>query len=346
MASGSSAVTAEHLADLKSDREAQLVKKFVSGVPLLELEMSELAHLIPAAALADPPPLQVAYLREIPEYAAEIGVNKRTVYRWRDEGIEARDACPLDQPGQMLAWWARRKSSSAPDYLTKWAAKNSTPGTGAAASAPDVKPAPTAKTPEPPGTDPKDTNPGRESITLGALAGMGIDASVQLLRQTVEANAKLVASALANPDDSALAHYQNRFEKSIEQLRKAEDALFKFQKMRGDLAPRSEFRADLVTIMTGLRGMMRRRANNVAAAVRLALHELKLTPEVVAQVLGSVHAAVDAEGRREEAQLRTAKNWKTLPSGEVVTDATPAAAPVAPPPTTPAPAPEPAAAPA
>ncbi len=317
MANGANEVTAEHLADLKSTREAQLVRKFVSGRPLLELEMSELAHLIPAAALANPPPLRPEYRREIPEYAAEIGVHKRSVYRWVDAGVEARDPVPLDYPGQILAWWGRHMSRSAPEYLEKWAANSNPRGVGAPPAVMEEKSTVLKNSSsDDEGDDRKSL---RQAIDITAMSGMGLEASVQLLRQTVEANAKLVAAALNNPDDNALTHYQTRFEKSVEQLRKAEEALFKFQKMRGDLAPKSEFRADLVSLMTGLRGMMRRRANNVTSAVRLSLDALKLEPAIVAQVLGRVHAATEAEGRRDEQLLRSSKYWTSLPSGEIET---------------------------
>lgn len=340
MASGAPDVTAQHLADLRSARDAMLVRKFIDGLPLADMEMAEIAHLIPMAALKDPPPLHVAYRREVPAYAVEIGVSKRSVYRWIDAGVEARDPCPLDQPGNMLAWWDRRMSKTAPDYLVKWAANQSSAGAGAAgftrgpAELKSAASAPGAD--DPPDADERKQQ--RQAIDIKGLSGMGLEASVQLLRQTVEANAKLLADALNNPNDDALAHYQNRYEKSVEQLRKAETALFQFQKLRGDLAPKSEFRADLVAIMTGLRGMMRRRANNVAAAARLALVELRIPDATIAAVLGVVQAAVEAEGRREEAQLRSAKTWKTLPSGEVLTEPPPAPTPATPPPAAPQPA--------
>lgn len=305
------------------------MRKFADGIPLTEMEMAELAHLIPAAALADPPRLHVSYRHEAPAYAEAIGVSKRSVYRWIDAGIEARDPCPLDQPGEILAWWARRMSKTAPDYLVKWAANHSPAGAGVAParSAPDAKAGPAPGAGERGGEGGEGGKSQRQAIDITGLSGMGLEASVQLLRQTVEANAKLLADALNNPNDDALAHYQNRYEKSVEQLRKAETALFQFQKLRGDLAPKSEFRADLVAIMTGLRGMMRRRAANIASAVRTALVEMKMPPESVAQILGVVHASVEAEGKREEAQIRSARAWKVLPGGEVATEPPPAPVP-------------------
>ena len=321
MANGANEVTAEHLADLKSTREAQLVRKFVSGRPLLELEMSELAHLIPAAALANPPPLRPEYRREIPEYAAEIGVHKRSVYRWVDAGVEARDPVPLDQPGQILAWWGRHMSRSAPEYLEKWAANSNPRGVGAPPAAVGSEIRPLGERPKSESSDDAngdDRKSIRQAIDITAMSGMGLEASVQLLRQTVEANAKLVAAALSNPDDNALTHYQTRFEKGVDQLRKAEEALFKFQKMRGDLAPKSEFRADLIWLLTGLRGMLRRRADNTTAAARKALEPLKLPAEIIAQILGAVHAASTVESARDEQLLRSTKTWKAAPSGEII----------------------------
>jgi hypothetical protein len=292
------------------------VRKFALGRPLSEMEMAEVAHLLPAAVLADPPPFVVEYRREIPDYAAEIGVSKRTVYRWRDIGIETRDPVPLDNPGQILAWWARRFDREVPGHLVKWAANHASAGQGDAAA---VSP-PASKAPSPAAEDdePGDTQKvQRQAIDLKGLSGMGLEASVQLLRQTVEANSKLLATALANPNDDALAHYQGRYEKSVEQLRKAESALFQFQKLRGDLAPRTEFRADLVAMLTGLRGMGRRRADNLTSAVGKAIASLQLAPAVAAQILGAVRAAATAEAEKDEQQLRSARFWKTSPAGEV-----------------------------
>jgi hypothetical protein len=192
-------------------------------------------------------------------------------------------------------------SHKPPSYLTEWI--------GAAKPAPLVT-VPGASNSLPTGKGAAESGktgqPDRAAIDMRMLAGHGLEAAVQILRQNVEATANMLADAMKDPNDQKLSHYQSRFEEATEQLRKGENSLLALQKARGDLAPRSEFRSDLVTIMLALRGMIRRRADNVCATLANTL-----TPEQ----LGLVRAALVAEADRDEKQLRTAKFWVVAPDG-------------------------------
>lgn len=187
--------------------------------------------------------------------------------------------------------WANR-SRSAPVVTVPATTRNTPTGTGAGV-------------PPPMGQG----GPGdRVAIDMAALAGHGLEAAVQTLRQNVEALSQMLARAMNNPDDTNLAHYQRRFEEAFDQLRKAEGSLLALRKSRGELAPRTEFRSDLHTLMTGLRGMMRRRADNICSALADAL-----TPEQ----LGLVRAAVVAEGERDEQLLRSSRYWQLTSTGDI-----------------------------
>jgi hypothetical protein len=244
-------------------------------------------------------------------------VSRRTIFRWRSLGLEHRDPCPLDDPPAFLAWWARRMDNRPPATVRDWAnrspsvpastvlaaSKNSSAGQGAAAG-------------HPAGAGAERST--RVAIDMATLSGHGLEAAVQTLRQNVEALSQLLAQALKDPDDSQLAHYQKRFEDAFDQLRKAEGSLLTLRKARGELAPRSEFRADLHNLLTGLRGMMRRRADNVTAA-------LAKVPGFTAEQLGLVRAAVSAEGALDEQLLRSSRFWRVGPDGSVQFPAQPAA---------------------
>lgn len=55
------------------------------------------------------------YARTYPEYGETFGCSARTVKRWVKIGKDADDACPLDEPGRMRAWWSRCMRLRCPD---------------------------------------------------------------------------------------------------------------------------------------------------------------------------------------------------------------------------------------
>lgn len=304
MSDSASIPTPEYLAELKRSREAELLLRFCDGIVLGDAEMSEVAHILPPAVMANPPAPTLA--REASAYAADMDTNKRTIYRWLELGRRNRDACPLDRPAEMLNWWARNMSHRAPTYLEDFVARGKTLPVATISAATKFNPqgagSPAAAPPAP-----KD-QPLRAAIDMKELGGHGLESGVQILRQNVEALASLLATAYNDPNDERLSQYQSRFEKAVDQLRKAEQSLLALQRARGDLAPRSEFRSDLVNLMLALRGMMRRRADNVCAVLAKAL---------TAEHLGMVRAAVIAESARDDKLLRTARLWQEMPNGEI-----------------------------
>lgn len=260
--------------------------------------MAEIGHILPAEALANPPIPEPA--KDVATYAAELKTTKRTIYRWLELGRTNKDAVPLDDPALMLAWWTRNMTHKVPDYLADWVARSKSATAAASSSAPAATAGSSAHE--------QGGQPDRVAIDMGKLTGHGLEAAVLILRQNVEATAKLLSDSLKDPNDQRLAHNQKRFEDAVEQLRKAESSLLALQKARGDLAPRSEFRADLYTLVTGLRGMMRRRADNICST--MSAH---LTPEQ----LGHLRAALVAQGADEEKLLRTSRHWQVNTAGEL-----------------------------
>jgi hypothetical protein len=55
------------------------------------------------------------YKETYPNYAKRYGKSARTVKRWVAIGKEKTDHCPLDDPGEMRAWWSRCMTQKCPD---------------------------------------------------------------------------------------------------------------------------------------------------------------------------------------------------------------------------------------
>jgi hypothetical protein len=289
--------TPEQLRLLKQAREAALLRKWTKGGNLTPSEMSEVQHLLPPHLLAHPPKPRPKYLHPPEYYAQETGYDRRNIFRWISHGREIGDPCPLDEPAQLLAWWSKHMKVRPPDRLAEYVARFTAPaGPAAGADAPASAGAPTP------------TATARSMINFADLEGVGLERSVQELRRTLQANLQLLKAAYENVDDAALTLRQRNFEKTLELLRKAEQTLFAMQKERGELAPVSEFRQDLISLASALRGMRRRMVDNICASLATLL-----TPEQ----LGLMRAAIDVERGREEALFRSARHWQQLPDGEI-----------------------------
>ena len=265
--------------------------------------MAEVAHILPPEVLANPPAPELTKAPE--DYAAEIGTSKRTVHRWLELGRKNKDHCPIDAPDEMVGWWSRNMSHKVPDYLTIWVSRAKSELTVKVRGASEL---PSGGGGAGAAGGSKGNQPDRAAIDINKLGGQGLESSVLILKQIVEANGQLLASAFNDPNDSSLAHYQSRYEKSVEMLRKADQSLLALQKARGDLAPRGEYRNDLVALMVGLRGMLRRRADNVCA---------QLSTILTAEQLGQVRAILVDAARADEKLLRTSRFWIETPAGEI-----------------------------
>jgi hypothetical protein len=294
--------TGERLAALRRGREAELILQFCDGKILGEVEMAEVSHILPPEVLANPPEPELR--RTADEYAAELGTSRRTVFRWLELGRKNKDHCPLGDPALMLGWWSRNMQHKVPAYLSEWVSRTRSTVPGAVAPSAGKIPSGAGAAEAKGKTPPAD----RAAIDIESLAGHGLERAVHMLRQNVEACARLLAAAYNSANDQNLAHLQSRYDDSVEQLRKTEQSLIALQKARGDLAPRSEFRSDLVNLLLGVRGMMRRSADNLCAAFA---HDL--SPEL----LGKLRAALTAESQRYEKQFRTARFWQETPDGKV-----------------------------
>lgn len=312
MADSPLAPTAESLSALKRASEVALLRRWLSGELLPQSDMAALMHVLPAEVLANPP--SPDYPESADAYALQMGVSRRTIFRWIATGRDKRARCPLDRPSDMVAWFERLHGRRAPDELTAWVAKRSN-------QAPPIiaqLPLPPAGAGSPPSTEPG-VPPAREAIDMNALAGTGLEGAIAVLKQQVAANASLLANAYNDPSDDALTHYQSRFEKSVEQLRKAEKSALELAKARGDLAPRSEFRSDLMKLSIGLRGMHRRMVDNVVTELKRvrAAGELAMDEAAFELLLGHVSKAVESVRGRELTQLRSARHWQQMPDGSV-----------------------------
>ena len=309
------------IAALNRSRQQRLLERWSSGARLTASEKDEIAPLIATRppGFDNPPPsedpstlcLEPPLARSPEQYAAEIGASRRTIFRWLAAGRSVNDYCPLDHPADMLAWWDRRMSKRPPACLVRWVEAR-------AASSPP------SSSPENSPADPRDA----VSVNLTDLHGYGLEAAVVILRRSVEARANALSEAYKSTDDSAQQRAQGKFDAAVEELRKAEKALHDLQKARGDLAPRSEFTTDLVSLASALRGMRRRMPDNIIGALR------KSAAAFSEEQLVAVRAAVDLERAAEENLFRNARHWRTLPDGEIL----PLAAPASPTPSPLAPA--------
>lgn len=310
--------TPADLVAVKAAREVALLRRWMAGEVLPTSEMAELVHVLPASVLANPPAPENS--KSIDDYAREIGASRRTIFRWQQIGRDAKDWCPLDKPSRMLDWWGRNMGKRPPAYLIAWVERPreavtvppAAPSGGA--SAPDAALPSLAKPGQPP--LPREA----QSINLSALGGFGLDSAVAILRQTVEARSLALATAYLSTDDSAQQRAQAKFDEAVEELRKAEKALLDIQKARGDLAPKSEFTADLVTLATALRGMHARMPDNVVAELR------KSGVVFTEEQLAAIRTAIASTRAVEQHLLRNARHWRAHVDGEVTPALAPAAA--------------------
>ena len=304
--------TMEELGDIKRAREAELIRKWTGGATLSPEEMSEVAHIIPVAHLTAPPAPKPGYAKEYAHYAAELGYNVRNIKRLVSIGKKARDLPPFDNMMQLGDWWERMRhlgylKQQVPQHITDYLARHSQPPP-ASAPPPPIGSTPAASTPPP--ANP--AHPPTTKVNFADLQAIGLEGAVQ--EQMIQLSAARDALRLAREhglDEMTITRRQKTFDATLDSLRKTEKAWQDLRKDRGDLAPVSDFRKDLTTIATTLRGMMKRRADNICAAVGAIL-----TPEQ----LGLLRAAITTEGEREQALLRTARHWKRDSDGNVITD--------------------------
>lgn len=329
--------TREQLDQLRLAREGVILRKWTAGIVLSPEEMSVVAHVLPASILANPPAPRLSYRHDYQFYADAIGFDVRNIKRLVAKGKAARSPCPLDEPWKLQPWWdelrergflTMRCSQKLADYsaanpppaasspdLQATPASTATPGAAssspsAAATAITASSAAGSGAAAGAGTPPAPT--GRK-VDFGGLSSVGIESAVAELRIQLSANREALREAqVLGENDVIVSRRKKHFEDTLDSLMRTEVALQKLMEARGDLAPVSEFRADLAVILTTLRTMMRKRAANVVSR----LTGLGFTAEQLTQI----RAALDAEAAREEVQFRSARHWRRAPDGSVILD--------------------------
>lgn len=303
--------TPDELQQLKRAREAALLRQWTAGRALAPAEMAEVAHILPAAILASPPPPKARYLHDYAHYASAFGYDVRNIKRFVAIGKRARLLPPLDDPAQLADWWEQLRhhghlKQQVPARILDIVARHRSTAPASASPATTGQPpqsSPPSDSAAPPQSPPPPAHdrPGTTKINFAELEAIGLEGAVRELTLQLSAAQKDLRSARETGlDEITITRRQKSFDATLDSLRKTEKSWQDLQKDRGDLAPVSDFRKDLTVIATTLRGMLRRRADNICAALAATLN-----PEH----LGLVRAAVEAEGQRELALLRSARHW-------------------------------------
>lgn len=299
--------TLGQLQEIKRGREAQLLRKWTGGQALSHEEMAEVAHILPPEILAKPPTPRARYLHDYAYYATAIGYDVRNIKRLVAIGKEARSLPPLDDPAQLPDWWERMRilgllKQHAPQRLVDAATKVASAQPPPAAPSAGAPPAPSAPAGAPPPAPPPPAQPPTTKIDFAQIEAIGLEGAVRELQlQLSAAQIELRKARELGMEEVTINRRQKAFDATLDSLRKSEKALQDLQIARGDLAPVADFRRDLITIATTLRGMMRRRADNICTALAAALSS---------EQLGLVRAAIEVEGEREQTLLRSARHWK------------------------------------
>lgn len=294
------APSAEDLARLNAEREVALLRKFVSGKRLAPEEMAGLSHLLPPAVLASPPDPVAEYRHTYAHYAPLLGVDVRQIKRYVQKGYEAKpsaDFPPFDEPEHFVTWWRlHHRGEPAPGIVAFTATGKK--AAAATQSAPGPEPAAAAKASA-------SAEPTAPPLRFDFTGAGGFEESVRELRiTTAAAQARLRAAQQRDPlDEGLVKSCSGAVERQMDLLRKSENDLFEFQRRRGELVPRAEIREDWRTLLSALRQMRRRMADNIAADL---LKSGKFAPEQIVLV----KAAVETERAREDQLLRGSKFWR------------------------------------
>jgi len=295
--------TFEQLRLLQQGRQAGLLKRWAAGQLLAATELAELADVLPPEILVNPPPARPVYRQLYAHYAGLLGYNVRNIKRLVAVGKRARRICPLDEIHLLPTWWEEMFASGflqkrPPSRIVDVAVAAAPPPGSADAAEPTPVPL-LAKGAETAGT----------KVDFSGLQGVGLEAAVYELRIQLAANQKSLRTAMeAGDGDLIVSKRKKHFEDTLDLLRKTEKSLQDLQAARGDLAPVADFRADLTTLLTTMRGMRHKLADNVCTRLAAALTTEQLT---------LLRVALGAESQREETLLRTAKHWQRLPDGSV-----------------------------
>lgn len=216
-------------------------------------------------------PARVRHARKLADYEAIYGTKVRQMKNWRKIGqaLTPPQLPPLDEPEEMVQWWARAyPERNVPEKIMQAAnrakaAKLAGEATCAAPPVADsISPAKTKSAP-PAGnseTDPASTARARIEA-FEQVDGLTLESAALRMRKTLAILMRDQEAALCNPNstESEMTMRANRVDKCIERLRKIEGTLDEQRKLRGDLVDRAEAREDLQRVHTAMAGSLESR---------------------------------------------------------------------------------------
>ena len=250
---------------------------------------AESPDLIAFPAAAPPEPLpRKRYARKIDEYAAVYETSTRQLRRWIATGLEARDPCPLDEPGAMAKWWADNMTHRVPAKIAALAVVAAAPA------------APLDSVPAPP-------VPFAISPTGMDLGELGKDAGESVLqaRALVDGAYQKLRNAYALGDDSLIRLWHPRWEKTVEALRKQEKDDIASRRILGLVIEKAAVEADIVKALVALKQMRTFMVRRVCEALAQSC------PDLDPRLLEEIGRAIEAQRAREDEVFRDMASLKS-----------------------------------
>ena len=200
--------------------------------------------LIPGAA-----PETEATAAQIEKWSALYGTTRRNLFKWRSTGRAHGYPCPLDNPVEMLRWWAPpRMKHRIPEKLLAAARQF-------AASAPPVAAAPEPASPPAPAAGDLFNAP---SLEFPAQVEQMRGEQARIQRQLDDARRGKLIDGQTYVDQSAVESLLRQRLAIQEPLRKAEGDLTAWLERRELLAPTAAVRAENARICSAIFAAVRR----------------------------------------------------------------------------------------
>jgi hypothetical protein len=256
---------ASQLAAGRDKRRARLFARHADGARLTAAERAEIADLVASADAAatandlklEPPPAharRTGLAHGLQHYAELLGVGLRTIVRWHVEGRKAKDYCPLDDLEKLGAWWARLHPGRALDVRVVLAVERILDPVGAQVAeviSPNVigdsKGAGRAA-----GEAAGEAEPARPGIVLDDVAAGSLDQTLHTLGRIHVANTQLLERAFRSGSQAEVDACHRNVERSAKMLVSAQASLDEHLKRRGDLVPREEIKAELLSLHSAM----------------------------------------------------------------------------------------------
>jgi hypothetical protein len=227
--------------EIAETRAAALLRKFAQGGRLTKEELAEIAHWIPNTAPTAKRQTQDRYRKSLAHYAANFGVNLRTIKRWVSCGreVDPPDFPPFDEPQLLADWWRRRRKHVVPPEIEALELKG-TPD-------PEKASAPTAPKEDQKQGDPSDQSP-LPSMNIDLVQGVGADLGLQQAQALVNATFEQLQKALKLNRQTEAAQLRREWQQLVQILRSWEKDIIKIQEGRGEVLRTREINTELVRI--------------------------------------------------------------------------------------------------